>query len=151
MNSQKVNFINIMIQTYLGFVFFGGLGQLTYFSSTELSIIVLVGLLKVLLGLTKRTLYSFSSIFVGSIREVTMLIITVHIIAAIGELGPSWGNLGHEFPTLLCLCDPRKLLSIGVSLMPPIIVNLLSLVGPNPLLEPSLICLKFVSNCYSIV
>jgi hypothetical protein len=35
--------------------------------------------------------------------------------------------------------------------MPPTIVNLLSLIEPNPLLEPSLICINFVSNSSSVV
>jgi hypothetical protein len=63
-----------------------------------------------------------------------MLTIIVCVIDVIGELGLSWGNLGHEIPTLLCLCDPRTLLLIGVLVMPPIIVNLFSSIGPNPLL-----------------
>ncbi len=37
---------------------------------------------------------------------------------------------------------------IGVSLMPPTVVNLLSLVGPNPLLEPSPICFNSVFNFF---
>jgi hypothetical protein len=35
--------------------------------------------------------------------------------------------------------------------MPPTIINLLSLVGPNPPLELSLICLNFVSNFSSVI
>ncbi len=140
-----------MIQAYLGFFFGGGLGQLAYSSSTKLLIVTLVGLLKVLLGLTKRTSYSSSSIFVGSIGNVTMLIITIHVVVVIGELSFSWGIFGHETPTLLHLCDPRRLLLIGVSLMPPTIVNLLSLVRPNPLLEPSPVYLNFVSKFFSII
>jgi len=69
---------------------------LAYFSSAEFSIVALVGLLKVLLGLIKRTSYSSSSIFVSSIGKVTMLIITVCVVVVVGELGPSWGSLRHE-------------------------------------------------------
>jgi hypothetical protein len=39
-----------------------------------------------------------------------MLTITIHVIATIGKIGPSWGSLGHEIPTLLCLCDLGRLL-----------------------------------------
>jgi len=140
-----------MIQAYLGFFGGGGLGQLAYSSSAKLLIVTLVGLLKVLLGLTKRTSYSSSSIFVGSIGNVTMLIITIHVVVVVGELSFSWGIFGHETPTLLHLCDPRRLLLIGISLMPPTIVYLLSLVRPNPLLEPSPIYLNFVSKFFSII
>jgi hypothetical protein len=80
-----------------------------------------------------------------------MLTITICVVVIIRELGPSWGSLGHETLRLLRLCDPWTLLLIGVSLMPPTIVNLLSLVGPNPLYEPNLVYLKFVSNSFSIV
>ncbi len=69
---------------------------MAYFSSAEFSIVALVGLLKVLLGLIKRTSYSSSSIFVSSIGKVTMLIITVCVVVVVGELGPSWGSLRHE-------------------------------------------------------
>ncbi len=96
MNSEKVEFISIMIQTYLGF-FWGGLGQLTYFSSTELLIVALVGLLKVVLGLTKRISYLSLSILVGSIGEVTMLTITICVVVTIGKLNPSWVALGMRF------------------------------------------------------
>jgi hypothetical protein len=68
---------------------------LAYSSSIDLSIVALARLLKVIWGLTKKTSYSFSSIFVGSIREVTILTKTVHVVATVGEIGPSWGSLGH--------------------------------------------------------
>jgi hypothetical protein len=101
--------------------------------------------------LTKRTSYSSSSIFVGSIGEVTMLTIATHIVVDVGKLGPSWGSLGHETPTQLRLCDLGRLLLVGVSLMPPTIVNLLSSIGPDPLLEASPVCLNSVSNFSSVV
>jgi len=80
-----------------------------------------------------------------------MLTIVARVVVDVGKLGPSWGNLGHVTPMLLCLCDPGRLLPFGVSLMPPTIINLLSLVGPNPPLELSLICLNFVSNFSSVI
>ncbi len=80
-----------------------------------------------------------------------MLTIVVRVVVIVGELGPSQGSLAHEIPTLLHLCDPGRLLLIGVSLMPPTIVNPLSLVRPNPQLEPSLVCFNFVSNSSYVV
>jgi hypothetical protein len=69
--------------------------------------------LNVLLGLTKISSYSSSSIFVGSIGEVTMLTITLCVVV-VGELSPSWGSLGRETLMPLHLCDLGRLLLIGV-------------------------------------
>lgn len=80
-----------------------------------------------------------------------MLIIAARVVVDVGKLGSSWSNLGHETPMLLRLCGPRRLLPIGVSLMPLTIVNLLFSVKLNPLLKPSPICFNFVSNFSSII
>ncbi len=87
---------------------------MAYSSSTKLSIVALARLLNVLLGLTKISSYSSSSIFVGSIGEVTMLTITLCVVVVVGELSPSRGSLGRETLVPLHLCDLGRLLLIGV-------------------------------------
>jgi hypothetical protein len=78
---------------------------------------------------------------VGSV-EVTMFSITTYIVVAIGVLGSWWDNLGHGSLMLLPLCELGRLLLIGVSNMPPTIMNLV---------HPSLVCLNSVSNSSSII
>lgn len=123
---------------------------MAYSTLAESSISTLLKLLQVLLGLMWSSSFSHCITNVGSV-EVTMFSITTYIVVAIGVLGSWWGNLGHGSLMPLPLCELGRLLLIGVSNMPPTIMNLLSSFGPSSLLNPSLVCLNSVSNSSSII